>query len=115
LAEGCLWCSDSGSCEATQDPPCSSSNQVTGSCPSTFWDNLTPTEKGLSVGAIAGIVIASIIGLVIFVTGGKKGYDYYMSKRGNLDMAAKNPLYTDNGRSGNNPFYETPSAHHAEL
>jgi len=54
---------------------------------------------GLVVGGIAAFLIAGAIGA-------KKGYDAYMRNKNNMSGAQSNPMYNDNGRSGQNPMYE---------
>jgi len=66
----------------------------------------TAQIAGLSAGIIAAIVIAAVVAAVLIGFGGKKGYDYYMSRQANMDTAQSNPMYTDSGRTGNNPFYK---------
>ncbi len=50
----------------------------------------------ISAGALAGIVVGAvaIVGLVGGF-GGKKGYDIYIKKRGELAGASDNPLYKE--------------------
>jgi hypothetical protein len=61
----------------------------------------------VSAGAIAGIVVGAVAFAAIAGFGGKKGYDYYVNRRANMNTANSNPMYNDNGRSGTNPFYDT--------
>jgi hypothetical protein len=60
----------------------------------------------VSAGAIAGIVIGGVVFAALAGFGGKKGYDYYQSRRANMNTANSNPMYNDNGRTGANPFYD---------
>ena len=68
---------------------------------------LTDAEKGavIGAGAIAGIAIGAAAFAAIVAFTGKKGYDAYMRNKNNMSAAQSNPMYTDNGRSGQNPFY----------
>jgi hypothetical protein len=64
---------------------------------------------GVGAGVIAGIAIGAAAFIVLSAIGGKKGYDAYMAHKNNMNGAQNNPMYTDNGRTGNNPFYEMGS------
>jgi len=73
----------------------------------------TAQIAGISAGVIAAIVIAVVVAAVLIGIGGKKGYDYYMSRQANMNTAQSNPMYNDSGRTGTNPFYaggEKPAA-----
>jgi len=65
------------------------------------------TAVGVSAGVIAAIVIAAVIAAALGIFGGKKGYDAYMKNKSNFHGAQNNPMYTDSGRTGNNPFYSS--------
>jgi len=68
---------------------------------------LTVAEAaGLGAGIIAAIVIGAVAAIIIAGIGGKKGYDAYLNYKNNMSGAQSNPMYNDNGRKGNNPFYE---------
>jgi hypothetical protein len=55
----------------------------------------------LAVIIIASIIVCAALGAF----GGKKGYDIWLAHRNNMSGASTNPLYNDNGLSGNNPMY----------
>jgi len=57
---------------------------------------------------LAVIIIGSVIfGVALAAFGGKKGYDIWLKRRNNMSGASTNPLYNDNGLSGNNPMYSS--------
>lgn len=87
-------------CQASCDPQ-SGCQQ----CPGSRWTPAIKAAVGVSAGAIAGIAVggAAAVGLGVF--GGKKGYDAYMRNKSNMSGAQANPMYTDSGRTGQNPFY----------
>ncbi len=69
---------------------------------------LTTAEAvAVGVGAtVVAIIVASVIvGLVVTTAGGYAGYKYWLLHKGDMHAAQGNPLYQDNGRSGQNPFY----------
>jgi hypothetical protein len=68
---------------------------------------LTPAEKGIGAGAIAGIVIGAAAIAAFAVFGGKKGYDLYTKRLGSESVVHDNPIYEDN-KVGENPLYELP-------
>jgi hypothetical protein len=61
---------------------------------------------GISAGIIGGVVAGAVAFAVIGAFGAKKGYDVYKRNKNNMAGAQGNPLYSDNGRSGQNPLYE---------
>jgi len=68
--------------------------------------SLTVAEiAGISAGAVAGIVIGAVAVCFILGISGKKGYDFYKSRKENITGAHSNPLYADQGRTGTNPLY----------
>jgi len=69
---------------------------------------LNNVEKGLTIGAISGIVIGAAAGVAFFAFGGKKGYDYFKKYRGPTGEVHNSPLYQDRGVRGSNPLYEEP-------
>jgi hypothetical protein len=87
-------------CEAACDP-----NSGCQKCPGSRFTPEVKAAVGIGAGAIAGIAIggAAAVGLGVF--GGKKGFDAYMRNRNNMSGAQSNPMYTDSGRTGQNPFY----------
>jgi len=70
-----------------------------------WWNSLTPTEQGLSVGAVSAIVIGSVLGIAILAFGGKKGYDYYSAEKMKDATVMDNPLYEHAKSEVNNPLY----------
>jgi hypothetical protein len=60
---------------------------------------------GLGAGVIGGIVAGAAAFVVVGAVSGKKGYDAYLRHKNNMNGAATNPLYKDNGLTGTNPFY----------
>jgi len=71
---------------------------------------LTPTEVGLSVGALAAIIIGSVIGAALLIGGGKKGYDLLVNSKMSDSDIKTSPLYKDPGTSGVSPFYANPKS-----
>ena len=68
----------------------------------------TNAVAGLSAGVLAAIIIGSVaVCAALGVFGGKKGYDIWMKNRNHMHDANTNPLYSDNGRTGTNPLYQT--------
>jgi len=99
----CSWCNSDKKCYP---------NTHSG-CGATFTSNCalllsTPAIVGTALGAaaIAGIVIGAAIFFALGALGAKKSYDVWMSKRGDLNAATRNPLYNDSGMSGVNPLHE---------
>jgi len=67
-----------------------------------------PSNVPYAIGGalLAVIIIGSVILCVALgAFGGKKGYDIWLKHRNNMSGASTNPLYNDNGMSGNNPTY----------
>ena len=68
---------------------------------------LTVAEvAGISAGLVGGVVAGAVAFAAIGAFGAKKGYDAYMRNKNNMNGAQANPMYNDNGRSGQNPMYE---------
>jgi hypothetical protein len=59
----------------------------------------------ISAGIVAAIVIGVVVGVALIGFGAKKGFDYYMARGRMMEGASSNPMYTDEGRAGTNPFY----------
>ncbi|KAM9985480.1 hypothetical protein ACTFIZ_009005 [Dictyostelium cf. discoideum] len=80
-----------------------------GHCASVDYDPLPfgcNTAAVVSTAVIAGVTVAAVVGLGIFIYGGKKGYDYYQDNKGKeLTGANSNPLYKESDNAGQNPLY----------
>jgi len=62
----------------------------------------------LTAGAIAGVAIAAVIFAALAGFGAKKGYDAWVNMRDErMGAASSNPLYQENGMSGNNALYKS--------
>jgi len=76
-------------------------------CPSdTILGLSKPAAIGLSAGILATIIIVPTAAIIACIVGSKKGYDYYKKRAENMNAANSNPLYNDEGRTGQNPFHE---------
>lgn len=74
---------------------------------------LDPGVKGavLSVGALVGIVLGVVaVAAIVTAISSRKAYQYYMKRAAVMSSANANPLYEDNGATGENPFYAEPEA-----
>jgi len=105
--EGCTWCDSEKLCFDTNIPDkrilnCTKFLTV---CSANFFDNLTPLQKGLGGGAIAGIIIAVLVAILALTFGGKKGYDTYMKYKSDMAAVSDNPLYAPRVEA-DNPLYE---------
>jgi len=112
VAETCAWCLDTKKCitgSSNSHPGCNSVVAIPGDlqCPKGN-DNAKKAAiaGGVGAGFIALIVVGSVAGFVLLGVGSKKGYDYYMAMSKDMGGAQNNPLYTDSGKTGVNPFYE---------
>ncbi|KAM9968087.1 hypothetical protein ACTFIW_002520 [Dictyostelium discoideum] len=80
-----------------------------GHCTSVDYDPLPfgcNTAAVVSTAVIAGVTVAAVVGLGIFLYGGKKGYDYYQdNKSKGMTGANSNPLYKESDNAGQNPLY----------
>ncbi|KAN0028302.1 hypothetical protein ACTFIV_010143 [Dictyostelium citrinum] len=80
-----------------------------GHCKSVDYDPLPfgcNTAAVVSTAVIAGVTVAAVVGLGIFLYGGKKGYDYWQeNKRRGMTGANSNPLYKESDNAGQNPLY----------
>ncbi|EGG24552.1 PA14 domain-containing protein [Cavenderia fasciculata] len=64
------------------------------------------TAAVVSVGVVAGVVVAGAVALAAAVFGGKKGYDYWKEHKGmKMNMSNANPLYETKPGTGENPLY----------
>jgi len=61
---------------------------------------------GIGAGVIGGIAAGAAAFAAVGAFGAKKGYDAYIRNKNNMHGAQANPMYSDNGRTGNNPMYE---------
>lgn len=68
-------------------------------------DKLSTTQKGLSAGGIAAVVIGIGAAIGFMTYGGKKGYDYLTGSKGELGAVQNNPLYEEM-KPNDNPLYE---------
>ncbi|KAM9968088.1 hypothetical protein ACTFIW_002521 [Dictyostelium discoideum] len=84
-------------------------NSEEGHCASVDYDPLPfgcNTAAVVSTAVIAGVTVAAVVGLGIFIYGSKKGYDYYQENNSKeLPGANLNPLYKESDNAGQNPFY----------
>jgi len=67
-----------------------------------------PSNVPYAIGGalLAVIIVGSVVlGAAAIAFGGKKGYDVWLSRRNNMSGASTNPMYNDNGMTGNNPMY----------
>jgi len=107
---GCRWCKSDSTCADTEHNfACTDDDWLDGdqtAC-AVLGDLTVAEAAGLGAGVIAAIVIGVAAFVVISAVGSKKGYDIWMKHKENIDGAQSNPMYTDNGRTGNNPFYST--------
>jgi len=78
-------------------------------CNNNWFTNLTPAEKGIGGGAIAGIVVGAAAAAALVALGSKKGYDYYQSKQAAVTGISSNPLYEASKTNMENPLYESNS------
>jgi len=83
---------------------CDPANGCT-ACPGAY-TTLEKVATGIGAGVIAGIVVAIVVALVIASLGSKKAYDVYRKHKGSIQQANNNPLYQEDGRKGDNPFFE---------
>jgi len=102
-AELCHWCATKtgGTCRA-KTTACLKGEQNLAVCAAVI-----AVAGGLSAGAIAAIVIA-VIALIVclcLLLGGGTTAAVGLYSRAELVGAQTNPLYTDEGKTGNNPFY----------
>ena len=61
---------------------------------------------GIGAGVIGAIAAGAAVFAIASGIGAKKGYDAYMRNKNNMSGAQSNPMYNDNGRTGQNPMYE---------
>ncbi|KAN0028303.1 hypothetical protein ACTFIV_010144 [Dictyostelium citrinum] len=84
-------------------------NSEDGHCKSVDYDPLPfgcNTAAVVSTAVIAGVTVAAVVGLGIFLYGGKKGYDYWQdNKSKGMTGANSNPLYKESDNAGQNPLY----------
>jgi len=112
IAETCAWCKDKKKCISASDfaaQKCAKGSLVTDPdhCPKgNDINKKAAIAGGIGAGFIALIVVGSVAGVVLLGVGSKKGYDYYMAMSKDMGGAQNNPLYTDSGKTGVNPFYE---------
>jgi hypothetical protein len=60
----------------------------------------------IGTGALVAIILAGVaVCAALGVFGGKKGYDIWLAHKNSIAGAQSNPLYSDSGMSGTNPFY----------
>jgi len=71
-----------------------------------FFNNLSPTEKGIGGGVIAAIVIGIVVAVAVAAFGGKKGYDLWKRYNSAMTGVQDNPLYEGGSSNNVNPLFE---------
>jgi len=71
----------------------------------TVWDTPTILAVTLTAAAIAGIIVAAVVGFVA-CAGGASYAVYQRMNTGSMDAIVNNPLYKNQGREGLNPLFK---------